>query len=257
MNTVELNMLYNMDCMEGMKLFPDKYFQLAIVDPPYGINAPNMNMGSNTNRGGRDKNGEKQYPGISTAEKLRKGRLNAGAGKLKNRALNKMPIAWDYEKPTPDYFKELFRVSQNQIIWGGNYFDLPPTRCIVCWDKCQPWENFSQWEMAWTSFDKPAALYRLSNTGGANFEKKIHPTQKPVKLYEWLLHKFASPGDKILDTHVGSASSLIACHNYGFDYIGFEIDKQYYSDAYERIERNKAQLSLIPEIKQMGIEETI
>lgn len=257
MNTLELNRLYNMDCMEGMKLFPDKHFQLAIVDPPYGINAPNMNMGSNKNRGGRDKNGEKQYPGISTAEKLRKGRLNAGAGKLKNRALNKMPIAWDYEKPTPDYFKELFRVSQNQIIWGGNYFDLPPTRCIVCWDKCQPWENFSQWEMAWTSFDKPAALYRLSNTGGANSEKKIHPTQKPVKLYEWLLHKFANPGDKILDTHVGSASSLIACHNYGFDYIGFEIDRQYYSDAYEKIKRNKAQLSLISEIEQIGIEETI
>lgn len=245
MNTLELNTLYNMDCMEGMKLIPDKYFSLAIVDPPYGINAPNMSMGSNKNRGGRDKNGEKQYPGVSTAEKLRKGRLNAGAGKLKNRALNKMPIAWDCEKPTPEYFKELFRVSQNQIIWGGNYFDLPPTRGIVCWDKCQPWENFSQWEMAWTSFDKPAALYRLSNTGGANAEKKIHPTQKPVKLYEWLLSKFATKGDKILDTHVGSASSLVACHNYGFEYVGFEIDKDYFDLGLKRLNKAKAQMSLV------------
>lgn len=249
MNTLELNMLYNMDCMEGMKLFPDNHFQLAIVDPPYGINAPNMSMGSNKSRKGDG------YPGVSVAEKLRKGRLNAGAGKLKNRALNKMPIAWDYEKPSPEYFKELFRVSQNQIIWGGNYFDLPPTRGIVCWDKCQPWENFSQWEMAWTSFDRPAALYRLSNTGGANAEKKIHPTQKPVKLYEWLLAKYAVRGDKILDTHVGSASSLIACHNYGFEYIGFEIDKQYYTDADKRLSKAKAQLSLIPAMEQIGIEE--
>jgi site-specific DNA-methyltransferase (adenine-specific) len=127
---------------------------------------------------------------------------------------------------------------------GGNYFQLPTTRCIVCWDKCQPWENFSQWEMAWTSFDKPAALYRLSNTGGRNDEKKIHPTQKPVKLYKWLLSKYANPGDKIIDTHVGSASSLIACHDMGFDYIGFEIDKYYYESAQERIEQVMAQISM-------------
>ncbi len=127
----------------------------------------------------------------------------------------------------------------------------------MCWDKCQPWENFSQWEMAWTSFDKPAALYRLSNTGGANAEKKIHPTQKPVKLYEWLLSKFATKGDKILDTHVGSASSLVACHNYGFDYTGFEIDQQYYTDAQERLEKAKSQLSLLSEIEQIVIDEII
>ena len=247
---LELNKLYNIDCMEGMKQYPDKYIGLAIVDPPYGINAPNMHMGSNKNRKGDG------YPNISVAERLRKGRLNAGAGKLKNRALNKMPIAWDYEKPSPEYFKELFRISQNQIIWGGNYFDLPPTRCIVCWDKCQPWENFSQWEMAWTSFDKPAALYRLSNTGGANSEKKIHPTQKPVKLYEWLIHKFASPGDKIIDTHAGSGSCLIAAHNAGYEYIGFEIGESYYTDAKERILRAEAQLSLIPIMQQIDMFET-
>jgi site-specific DNA-methyltransferase (adenine-specific) len=234
---LELNNIYNMDCLEGMKQIPDKYFQLAIVDPPYGINAPNMSMGSNKNR----KNG---YPGVSVAERLKKGRLNQGAGKLKNRALQKMAIAWDYEKPSQEYFKELCRVSTNQIIWGGNYFDLPPTRCIVCWDKCQPWENFSQWEMAWTSFDKPAALFRYSNTGGNNEETKIHPTQKPIKLYSWLLSRYAKRGDKIIDTHLGSASSLIACYDMGFEYMGFEIDEEYYNAAIKRINNHKAQVTI-------------
>lgn len=238
MTILELNRLYNMDCMKGMKQFPDKYFGLAIVDPPYGINAPNMAMGSNKARKGDG------YPGISTAERLRKGRLNAGAGKLKNRAIQTMNCAWDFNPPTEEYFQELFRVSKNQIIWGGNYFKLPPTRGIVVWDKCQPWENFSQVEMAWTSFDKPAALFKYSNTGGANSESKIHPTQKPVALYEWLLGKYAATGNKILDTHVGSASSLIACHNMSFDYIGFELDPQYYAKATERLETVKTQQSL-------------
>lgn len=240
---LELNKIYNMDCMEGMKQFPDKYFELAICDPPYGINAPNMSMGSNKNR--QEKG---QYPGISTAEKLRKGRLNAGAGKLKNRILNTMSCNWDYEKPSEYFINELFRISTNQIIWGGNYFNLPPTRCIICWDKCQPWENFSQWEMAWTSFDKPAALFRYSNTGGTNKEKKIHPTQKPVKLYTWLLSKFAKPGDKILDTHMGSASSIIACYYAGYDYIGFEIDESYFNAAQKRINAVMAQISLFNQI---------
>jgi site-specific DNA-methyltransferase (adenine-specific) len=235
---LELNGFYNMDCMEGMKEFPDKFFELAIVDPPYGINAPNMSMGSNKSRSGDG------YPGASTAEKLRKGRLNQGSGKLKNRALNTMNCSWDQELPSNAYFEELRRISKNQIIWGGNYFDLPPTRGIAVWDKCQPWENFSQVELAWTSFDKPAALFKYSNTGGANEERKIHPTQKPIKLYEWILSKYAHPGDKILDTHVGSASSLIACHNSGFEYIGFEIDTDYFNAATERINTAKAQTSL-------------
>lgn len=225
-----------MDCMKGMKEFPDKYFELAIVDPPYGNNAPKMSMGSNKSRKGDG------YPGISVAERIKKGRLNAGAGKLKNRALNTMSCNWDFEPPEKAYFDELFRVSLNQIIWGGNYFPLPPTRGIISWDKIQPWENFSQFELAWTSFDKPAAVFRHSNTGGANETQKIHPTQKPVALYEWLLSKYAKPGDKILDTHVGSASSLIACHNMGFEYIGFELDKDYYEKAQERIDAVKAQI---------------
>lgn len=162
--------IFNIDNMVAMAKMPDNVYDLAIVDPLYGINAPNMQMGSHPNRSKND--GYGSGPGISTAVKL-KGRLNQGGGKLKNRMLNTSEIGWDNEKPSPEYFKELFRVSKNQIIWGGNYFDLPPTRCIICWDKMQPWENFSQWEMAWTSFDKPAKMYRISNTGGSGSNEGV------------------------------------------------------------------------------------
>jgi site-specific DNA-methyltransferase (adenine-specific) len=231
--------LYQCDNMELLKQTPDNYYELAIVDPPYGINSPNMQMGSAPNR--KEKG---QYPGKSTAVKNRLKRLNGGGGKLKNRVLNTSKIDWDYEKPTEKYFNELFRVSKNQIIWGGNYFDLNPTRCVLCWDKVQPWENFSQWEMAWTSFDKPAAIFKYSNTGGANKEKKTHPTQKPVKLYMWLLDKFAKQGDKILDTHLGSMSIAIACHDYGFELTGCELDKDYFNDGINRVKNHISQLTL-------------
>lgn len=203
---LELNRLYNMDCMEGMKQFPDNYFELAIVDPPYGI-------------------GDKFKGGTS-------GKMNF------NEIVNK---AWD-TAPSADYFKELFRVSRNQIIWGGNYFDLPPTRCFITWDKGIS-EDFSlaMAELAWTSFDKLAKIFRLCVPKDG---LKIHPTQKPVKLYEWLLSHYAKPGDKILDTHVGSASSLIACYDMRFDYIGFEIDKDYYEAAQKRIEVVKSQIRM-------------
>lgn len=230
---------YNMDCMDGMKEFPDKFFDLAIVDPPYGINAPNMAMGTNKTR-----KGEGEYPSVSTAEKIRKGRLNQGDGKLKNRALNTLNCEWDFYPPDRKYFDELMRVSKNQIIWGGNYFDLPPTRGIIAWDKIQPWENFSQFELAWTSFNKPAALFRYSNTGGRNEDKKIHPTQKPVALYAWILSKYAKKGDTVLDTHVGSASSLIACRNYGIKYVGFERDPYYYSLAKTRLDEAETQMNI-------------
>ena len=217
------SLVYNADCQEIMKQFADKYFDLAIVDPPYGINAANMQMGSSPNRKGKG-----QYPGQSTAVKLKKGRLNGGSGKLKNRALNSMNCDWDFEKPGKEYFDELFRISKNQIIWGGNYFDLPGTRCIICWDKMQPWENFSQWEMAWTSFDKPAKMYRVSNTGGANEETKIHPTQKPVKLYDNIFRDFTTQGMKVIDTHLGSGSSRITAHKAKVEFIGCEIDRAYF-----------------------------
>lgn len=195
-----------MDCMDGMKEFPDKYFELAIVDPPYGINI-NMNMG------------------------LKK-------GQKKKREQKK----WDACIPDNEYFKELFRVSKNQIIWGGNYFPLNPTRCFIVWDKGESMygRSFAECELAWSSFDQSARIHKL-NPMDAN---RIHPTQKPVALYEWLLQKYAAKGDKILDTHVGSASSLIACHNLDFDYVGFEKDKDYFNDATERLEKVKAQVKL-------------
>jgi site-specific DNA-methyltransferase (adenine-specific) len=151
---------------------------------------------------------------------------------------------WDIA-PNEDYFNELFRVSQNQIIWGGNYFALPPTRCFLVWRKLTISESFSMamCEYAWTSFNDNAKWIEIAPQGTAD-EKRFHPTQKPVKLYEWLLAKYAKKGDKILDTHVGSASSLIACHNYKFDYICFEIDKDCYEAATRRLEAVKAQMSL-------------
>lgn len=204
---LELNQLYNMDCMEGMKQFPDKYFELAIVDPPYGINI-NHNMGR------------------------RKGDKHSSYKK----------VTWDSQPPTAEYFNELFRVSQNQIIWGANYFQLPPNKCFIVWKKPQISEevSFSMCEYAWASFDSTAKIVEIY---GQEFDR-IHPTQKPIKLYAWLLDKYAKPGDKILDTHVGSASSLIACHNYGFDYIGFELDKDYYEKAQQRLGAVKSQITM-------------
>lgn len=222
--------LYLGDCMEILSTLPDNSFDLAIVDPPYGINGSSMNIGQNLNHD------DGWNRGTSTAVKL-KGRLNSGGGKLKSRLLNKSDVGWDCEVPPKQYFDELFRVSNNQIIWGGNYFDLPPSRCVVCWDKCQPWENFSQWEMAWTSFDKPASLFAYSNIGGANKETKIHPTQKPIQLYRWLLSKYGTSEQNVIDTHMGSGSSIIACLENGFKITACEINPEYFDMACKRIER--------------------
>lgn len=230
--------LINIDCLQAMKQMPDNSFDLAIVDPPYGINAPNMQMGMNKNRNDGFSRGD------STAVKIKKGRLNRGSGKLKGRSLNTMNCDWDYTTPSKEYFTELQRVSVNQVICGGNYFDLPPTRGIVCWDKMQPWDNFSQLELIWTSFDTPAKMFYLSNTGGANNIQKIHPTQKPVALYEWILKQFADENNTILDTHLGSGSIAIACHNLSFDLTGYEIDNSYYTSAVNRLDRHTSQLQM-------------
>lgn len=226
-----------MDCMEAMKQFPDKYFDLAVVDPPYGINADNFKNGA----------GSKDHPKGSTANNLAKGRLNSGGGKLKNRILNRSDCSWDRNPPSDEYFKQLFRVSKNQVIWGGNYFNLPPTRGIAVWDKMQPWENFSQVELAWTSFDKPAALFRFCNAGGASGTQKIHPCQKPIELYHWIYSHYAKNGDKILDTHMGAQSSRIAAYDAGLDYTGYEIDETYFKLGCERFERHTAQMNLFLE----------
>lgn len=198
-----ISQTFNMDCMEYMKSIPDQFFELAIVDPPYGLDKKSTH----------------------------------GRGKLKNRCLNRGNIQkWDI-RPSDDYFKELFRVSKNQIIWGGNYFHLPPTRCFVCWDKQQVWENFSQCELAWTSFNKPAKHVTISNRGGKADRDKFHPTQKPINLYAYLLRVFAKPGDKILDTHLGSGSSRIAAYKMGFDFYATEIDVEYFLLQEERFEK--------------------
>ena len=228
---MQLNKLICADCMDIMQSIPDKYFDLAIVDPPYGINAPKMSMGST-----------KAY--LSTATRLKKGRLNGGSGKLKKRVLNTMDCNWDDKPPPQEYFEELFRVSKNQIIWGGNYFNLPPSRGIVVWDKLQPWDNFSQFEMAWTSFDVPGSMFKFANRGGSNQTPKIHPTEKPIKLYLWLLNKYAKQGDKILDTHGGSCNSLIACHKLNFDYLGIEKNPNYWQQATDQLESAKQQISI-------------
>lgn len=235
--TSPFNTVFFMDNMEGMKKYEDKLFDLAVIDPPYGINATNMAMGTNKNRKGDG------YPGVSTATKL-KGRLNSGGGKLKNRLLNKSEIDWDNEIPTDEFFKELFRVSKNQVIWGGNYFNLPPCRGFIVWDKMQPWENFSQAEFAWTSFDCPSKVFRKSGRGGANSEKKIHPTQKPVELYDFIFSKFAKEGDNILDTHIGSGSIRIAADKAKVNLIGFENNKMHFDDQEKRYANYKSQLEL-------------
>ena len=214
--------LINADCLPAMKAMPYKAYDLAVVDPPYNIGGDSIHAG----------------------------RLKKGSGKLKNRAIQLLDSKFDEIPLDENYFNELFRVSQSQIIWGMKYFELPRTRGVICWDKVQPWENFSQIELAWTSFDYPAKLYRYDNrTGG-----KIHPTQKPVALYQWLLKNYAKPGDKILDTHGGSMSIAIACHDLGFDLTLYEIDKDYFSDGKARVERHMAQSNLFMEPSELIVE---
>lgn len=235
-NTI-ISKVYLQDCLEAMKKYEDKYFDLAIVDPPYGINATKMQMGTHKTR---TKDG---YPGVSTAVRLR-GRLNSGGGKLKNRLLNKSDIDWDNETPNEDYFNELFRVSKNQIIWGGNYFNLPPCRGFIIWNKNQIWENFSQAEFAWTSFDCPSKVFTFSNRGGTNEEKKIHPTQKPIELYNYCFSKFTKEWMKVLDTHLGSGSSRISADKYKLNFTAYEINKIYFNDQEIRYMNYKSQLSI-------------
>ena len=193
-----------MDCMEYMKTCKDNEFDLAIVDPPYGISVN------------------------------KSGRLGHYGGKGKK---------WDKETPNQDYFTELFRVSKNQVIWGGNYFVLPPCKCFLIWDKSQPESvSFAMAEFAWASFNSSAKTYyqRPQNMD----EQRIHPTQKPIKLYQWILDKYAKPTDKILDTHLGSASSAIAAHYFGCDFTGLELDKDYFDESQKRFKDATAQTDM-------------
>lgn len=193
--------------MQGMKEFPDNYFDLAIVDPPYGINI-------NNNIGRRRGDAKSHYP----------------------------KAYWDSERPDKSYFDELFRVSKRQIIWGGNYFELPSCKCFLVWRKPQVSEDvsFSMVEYAWTNLNGTAKEW----IGMSNEADRIHATQKPVALYEWILNRYAKAGETILDTHVGSASSLIACRNTNHKYVGFELDATYYELAKKRLEQETAQMNI-------------
>lgn len=240
---------YNMDCLEGMKQFPDKYFDLAVVDPPYGAGF--------TEGGGCKGWFSKYHQDPVQSDKLTGGGYNRFGnpgsrferykrfedGRDLGGKVRKKIIAWD-TAPGKEYFDELFRVSRNQIIWGGNYFNLPPTRCFLVWRKLTISENFSMamCEYAWTSFNGNAKLFEYAPQGHG--ENRWHPTAKPVALYEWVLGRFAKDGDTILDTHVGSASSLVACHRTGHKYVGFEIDADYYAKAKERLDRETAQTTM-------------
>ncbi len=198
---------FNSDNVELMKNFAYKEFDLAIVDPPYGL-------GKRTTDGGGTNSQIKFMDDIR--------RTN-----------------WDDKTPDKEYWEQLFRVSKNQIIWGGNYFDLPPTRTIICWDKVVMIPTMSQIEIAWTSFDSPARLVKINNTD----KNRFHPTQKPIELYEYLLKNYAEKGAKILDTHLGSGSIAIAIEKANrldkmdFEFTGIEIDNVYFNKAIKRIEQ--------------------
>lgn len=211
---------YNMDCMDGMKEFPDKYFDLAVIDPPYGIG----------------ENGSK----------------NKSRGKIAKAKDYKTFAGKDAAPPDNKFFKELFRISKNQIIFGANHFisRIPfDSSCWIVWDKNNGNSDFADCELAWTSFKSAVRKFKYTWQGMLqedmkNKEFMIHPTQKPVALYRWIFEKYAEKGMKILDTHVGSASSLIAAHDAGLQYVGFELDKYYYDVSKKRLEEHTAQMRI-------------
>jgi len=210
-----------------MKRYPDKHFELAIVDPPYGIGA------------------DKAQNNAALSRIKAEGKSKAGRGwKLYQKT------DWDNETPTSEYWAELFRVSKNQIVWGGNYFTeyLQPSMGWILWDKGQRDFSLADGELAWTSFNKALRIFEMSrgkalaknNEQGGRF----HPTQKPEMLYDWILQKYAKQGDKILDTHLGSGSSRISAYKNGFDFTAFELDKDYFIAQEKRFNNFKSQLTL-------------
>lgn len=227
-NKIEPNVIYNIDCMEGLKNIPNGYFDLAIVDPPY-FSGPER----------REYYGREVSP-IGVKRVYRESKT------------------WDV--PGREYFDELFRVSKNQIVWGCNYFDYQFGPGRIVWDKCNGDSSFSDAEIAYCSLHDSVRLYRYMWNGmmqgrsmlqgdiqqgnKALNERRIHPTQKPVNLYKWLLCTYAKQGDIILDTHVGSGSSLIACEEMGYVWVGFEIDPDYCEAAQNRIDQYRQQIRM-------------
>jgi site-specific DNA-methyltransferase (adenine-specific) len=221
------SLVYLEDCIEGMKRYAENYFDLAVVDPPYGIGA------------------DKAQNNAAMQRIKAEGKTKAGRGwKLYT------DTDWDNEIPTFEYWEQLFRVSKNQIVWGGNYFTeyLPPSMGWIMWDKGQRDFSLADGELAWTSFNKALRIFEMSrgkalaknNEQGGRF----HPTQKPEMLYSWILQNYAKQGDLILDTHLGSGSSRIAAYKGGFDFVGFEIDQEYFNAQEKRFNDFKLQLKL-------------
>jgi site-specific DNA-methyltransferase (adenine-specific) len=209
--------IYLMDCMEAMRQYPDNYFDLAVVDPPYGIDI--------TKDLTKDNSQNKSFMGCSKS--IIQGKH------------------WDKSIPNKEYFNELKRVSKNQIIWGGNYFldYLNNTRCFCVWDKMNGTNSMADAEIAWTSFDSSVRMFRMHHFS-SGYGSKIHPTQKPVKLYDWIFKNYAEPGQKILDTHLGSGSSRISAHKAGLNFTGFELDADYFAASEKRFKEYVAQMRL-------------
>lgn len=201
--------LYNGDCMDYLRECEDNAFELAIVDPPYGIGMDGGVIG---------------YKGNNVFEKKQ----------------------WDRNTPPISYFQELKRVSKNQIIWGANYYNVFPSRCFIVWDKGEGFYNrtYAECELAYASFDANAKIFKYDPLSRGDYKNKIHPTQKPVALYKWLLTKYAHDGDRILDTHLGSGSIAIACHDLNFSLTGIELDSDYFQKAVHRIKEHQRQLKL-------------
>lgn len=215
---------YNMDCLEAMREMSDNAFDLAIVDPPYGIGADKKNA-------------------ISTIRDNPKWRT----------------VNWDSCPPVQEYFTQLFRTSTDQIIWGGNYFldkIRRPSRGMIVWDKTIHGNTLADCDLAWSSIQKPARIY-AENIALTTKEGRIHPTQKSIKLYKWLLTNYAKPGDKILDTHLGSQSSRIAAWDLGFDFVGYELDEDYFREGNERFERHRAQPTLFEAVQETAVQQAM
>ena len=219
--------VYLEDCVKALKRYADNHFDLAIVDPPYGIGA----------------SADSRVGGSYT--------VNMGGVKRKVAAKQYTAKDWDFEKPTTEYWNELFRVSKNQIVWGGNYFveNLKDSACWLVWNKRNGENNNADCELAWTSFKTAVRMFDWKWNGMLqqnmkDKEERMHPTQKPVALYDWLLMNYAKPNDLILDTHLGSGSSRIAAYKGGFNFVGFEIDQEYYEKQEKRFNDWKSQLRL-------------
>ena len=205
--------VYLEDCVKALKRFNDNHFDLAIVDPPYGLGMGTVSIPSEKNTNSQ----QKFYKDLKSKR-------------------------WDDNTPNKEYFDELKRVSKNQIVWGGNYMSehLGNTKCIIIWDKMTYIPTMSQFEFAFCSFNKHPKMVKINSTD----INRMHPTQKPTKLYDWILHHYAKPNDLILDTHLGSGSSRIAAYKGGFNFVGFEIDQEYYEKQEKRFNDFKSQLRL-------------